>query len=218
MAKKHESDLPSALSISKGVEKPSQLNEEVARAFQKRRRARRPAREYIDGILAGDRTVLAQAITLLESTLLRDRHLAEQILEAVLPASGKSVRVGITGVPGVGKSTFIEALGTYLTETLGEKLAVLAIDPSSTLTGGSILGDKTRMPRLGVNPMAFIRPSPSRGSLGGVAQRTRETIVLCEAAGFSNVFVETVGVGQSETLVADNGGLLPAADARRSGR
>jgi LAO/AO transport system kinase len=209
---KHHSDLPpagvrepaeKALSISKGVEKPAHLNEEAARAFVKRRRARRPAREYVDGILAGDRTILAQSITLLESTLPRDRRLAEEILEAVLPSSGKSVRVGITGVPGVGKSTFIEALGTYLTETLGEKLAVLAIDPSSTLTGGSILGDKTRMARLGTNPMAFILPSPSRGSLGGVAQRTRETIVLCEAAGFSNVFVETVGVGQSETLVAD---------------
>jgi LAO/AO transport system kinase len=209
---KHHSDLPpagvrepaeNALSINKGVEQPGQLNEEVARAFQKRRRARRPAKEYVDGILAGNRTVLAQAITLLESTLPRDRQLAEQILEAVLPASGKSVRVGITGVPGVGKSTFIEALGTYLTGALGEKLAVLAIDPSSTLSGGSILGDKTRMAKLGANPMAFIRPSPSRGSLGGVAQRTRETVVLCEAAGFTNVFVETVGVGQSETLVAD---------------
>jgi LAO/AO transport system kinase len=156
----------------------------------------------VDGVLAGDRAILAQAITLLESTLPSDRELAERIIDAVLPASGKSVRVGITGVPGVGKSTFIEALGTHLTDGSGEKVAVLAIDPSSAVSGGSILGDKTRMPKLSVNPRAFIRPSPSRGTLGGVAQRTREAIVVCEAAGYTNVLVETVGVGQSETMVA----------------
>lgn len=178
------------------------MNDEQARRFQRRRRARRSCDEYVDGILRGDRTILAQAITLLESTLASDRELAEQVMEAVLPHAGNSVRIGITGVPGVGKSTFIEALGTYLTESRGEKLAVLAIDPSSAVRGGSILGDKTRMAKLGMNERAFIRPSPSRGSLGGVAQRTRETILLCEAAGFGNVFVETVGVGQSETTVA----------------
>lgn len=153
-------------------------------------------------MLAGDRGVLAQAITLLESRLPSDRELAEQILEAIFPESGKSVRVGITGVPGVGKSTFIEALGTHVTEVLAEKVAVLAIDPSSQLSGGSILGDKTRMPKLSVNPRAFIRPSPARGSVGGVAQRTREAVLVCEAAGYGNIFIETVGVGQSETMAA----------------
>jgi LAO/AO transport system kinase len=167
-----------------------------------RRPRRRAVAEYVDGVFAGNRVILAQTITLLESTLARDRDLAEQILERLLPATGKSVRVGITGVPGVGKSTFIDALGTHLTETRGEKVAVLAVDPSSALSGGSILGDKTRMPRLALNERAFIRPSPSRGALGGVAQRTREAILVCEAAGYQNILVETVGVGQSETLVA----------------
>jgi LAO/AO transport system kinase len=165
-------------------------------------RRRRSLNEYVDGVLAGDRVLLAQTITLLESTLASDRDLAEQILERLLPAAGNSVRVGITGVPGVGKSTFIEALGTHLADDRGERVAVLAVDPSSAVSGGSILGDKTRMPKLSVNERAFIRPSPSRGSLGGVGQRTRETILACEAAGYSNVLVETVGVGQSETLVA----------------
>lgn len=192
----------SALKVVPGVETTGPLNEEQARLFQRRRRARRTLPEYIDGILAGDRTVLAQAITLLESSLPRDRELAEQVIEAVLPSSGNSIRIGITGVPGVGKSTFIEALGTHITEERDGKLAVLAIDPSSSISGGSILGDKTRMAKLGMNPKAFIRPSPSRCSLGGVAQRTRETVVLCEAAGFNNIFIETVGVGQSETIVA----------------
>jgi LAO/AO transport system kinase len=162
---------------------------------------RLPATEYAAGILAGSRTVLGRAITLVESTLPADRALAQDVLQAVLPHTGRSLRVGITGVPGVGKSTFIEALGRYLVETLGKKLAVLAVDPSSQRGGGSILGDKTRMPWLAAHPAAFIRPSPSAGSLGGVARATREALLLCEAAGHDVVFVETVGVGQSETTV-----------------
>lgn len=157
--------------------------------------------QYVDGILKQDRTTLARAITLVESSLPQDSNLAEAVLERCLPHTGKSVRAGITGVPGVGKSTFIEALGTHLTQTRGETVAVLSIDPSSPVSGGSILGDKTRMEKLATDPRAFIRPSPSRGHLGGVARRTRETMLLCEAAGYRNVFVETVGVGQSETTV-----------------
>ena len=159
------------------------------------------AAEYAAGIVAGSRTVLGRAITLVESTLPADQALAQQVLQAVLPRTGRSLRVGITGVPGVGKSTFIEALGRYLVETQGRKLAVLAVDPSSQRGGGSILGDKTRMPWLAAQPAAFIRPSPSAGSLGGVARATREALLLCEAAGHDVIFVETVGVGQSETTV-----------------
>ena len=159
------------------------------------------AAAYTDGILAGSRTVLGRAITLVESTLSADQALAQQVLQAVLPHTGRSLRVGITGVPGVGKSTFIEALGRMLVEGQGQKLAVLAVDPSSQRGGGSILGDKTRMPWLSAHPAAFIRPSPSAGSLGGVARATREALLLCEAAGHDVIFVETVGVGQSETTV-----------------
>ena len=145
--------------------------------------------------------MLGRAITLVESTLPTDQLLAQDVLQAILPHTGRSLRVGITGVPGVGKSTFIEALGRYLVETLGKKLAVLAVDPSSQRGGGSILGDKTRMPWLAAHPAAFIRPSPASGSLGGVARATREALLLCEAAGHDVVLVETVGVGQSETAV-----------------
>ena len=159
------------------------------------------AAEYAAGIRAGSRTVLGRAITLVESTLPADQALAQQVLQAVLPHTGRSLRVGITGVPGVGKSTFIEALGRYLVESKGLKLAVLAVDPSSQRGGGSILGDKTRMPWLAAQPAAFIRPSPAGGSLGGVARATREALLLCEAAGHDVIFVETVGVGQSETAV-----------------
>jgi LAO/AO transport system kinase len=159
------------------------------------------AAEYAAGILAGSRTVLGRAITLVESTLPADQALAEGVLQAVLPRTGRSLRVGITGVPGVGKSTFIEALGRYLVESRGHRLAVLAVDPSSQRGGGSILGDKTRMPWLAAHPAAFIRPSPAGGSLGGVARATREALLLCEAAGYDVIFVETVGVGQSETTV-----------------
>jgi len=166
-----------------------------------RRRTPLSRQECVDGILRGDRTVLARGVTLIESALAADRELAEQIVEDCLPHSGHSIRVGITGVPGAGKSTLIEALGRYLIEDKRQKVAVLAIDPSSQVSGGSILGDKTRMPALAGSDMAFIRPSPSRGISGGVAQRTREAMLLCEAAGYHNVIVETVGVGQSETAV-----------------
>lgn len=157
--------------------------------------------QFVEGILNGDRTVLARAITLIESSRDVDRSLAEQIVEECLPHSGNSIRVGITGIPGAGKSSVIEVLGSYLINEYKQKIAVLAVDPSSQLSGGSILGDKTRMKVLASSDMAFIRPSPSRGSLGGVAQRTREAMLLCEAAGYRNILVETVGVGQSETAV-----------------
>ena len=160
-----------------------------------------------DAVLAervarGERAALARAITLIESRRADHRQRAQALLQVLLPRTGNAFRVGITGVPGVGKSTTIDALGTYLTGK-GHKVAVLAVDPSSTRTGGSILGDKTRMARLAVDPNAFIRPSPSSGTLGGIAAKTRETMLLCEAAGFDVVLVETVGVGQSETAVAD---------------
>lgn len=157
--------------------------------------------EYAKGVLDGSRTTLARAITLVESTRADHRELAQKLLVELLPHSGRAHRVGITGVPGVGKSTFIEALGTMLT-TAGHRVAVLAVDPSSSRSGGSILGDKTRMARLSADPAAFVRPSPTAGTLGGVARATRETIVLMEAAGFDVVLVETVGVGQSEITVA----------------
>ena len=150
---------------------------------------------------AQNRRALAKSITLLESTLASDRSEADALISMLLAHSGKSLRLGISGVPGVGKSTFIEVLGLYLIAQ-GHKLAVLAVDPSSSVSGGSILGDKTRMERLSVNPSAFIRPSPSRGTLGGVAEKTREAILLCEAAGYDIVIIETVGVGQSETTVS----------------
>lgn len=154
----------------------------------------------IKGILEGDKLILSQAITLVESTRKEHRVKAQKVIEACLPHRKKSIRIGITGVPGVGKSTFIEALGTYV-DKQNHKLAVLAIDPSSGLSKGSILGDKTRMQHLTANEKVFIRPSPTGSSLGGVARKTRETIMLCEAAGFDTIFVETVGVGQSEITV-----------------
>ena len=159
-----------------------------------------PPDYYTNGILAGDRLLLSRAITLVESRRPDDQTLAQQVLESVSAKTTSSSRVGITGVPGVGKSTFIEAFGTYLTG-LGHKLAVLAVDPTSQRSGGSLLGDKTRMETLSMNPDAYIRPSPAGDSLGGVGHRTRETMLLCEAAGFDVILVETVGVGQSETLV-----------------
>ena len=155
----------------------------------------------VAGLLAGQRRELARAITLIESTRADHQARAKALLEAVLPHSGRSMRVGISGVPGVGKSTFIEVLGMFLIEH-GHRVAVLAIDPSSSINGGSILGDKTRMERLSLREEAFIRPSPSAGALGGVADKTREALLLCEAAGFDVIIVETVGVGQSETAVA----------------
>jgi LAO/AO transport system kinase len=162
-----------------------------------------PAAHYVTQILAGDRLTLSRAITLVESTLPSDQELAQEVIQQLLPHAGNSVRIGITGVPGVGKSTFIETFGTFLTQTQDKKLAVLAIDPTSQRTGGSILGDKTRMESLASNPKAYIRPSPAGQTLGGVTRRTRETIILCEAAGFNVILVETVGVGQSETAVSE---------------
>ena len=190
----------SALKINKGIEQPSSFNPDAVSLFRGSKPGLLPADEYAEGIKSGNRTILSKAITLIESSLPRHQQLADEIMELCLPYSGNSIRIGITGVPGVGKSTFIEALGKQLTSS-GHKLAVLAIDPSSKKTKGSILGDKTRMEELATDPNAFIRPSPSAGSLGGVAKKTKEIIVLCEAAGFDTIFVETVGVGQSETAV-----------------
>jgi LAO/AO transport system kinase len=161
-----------------------------------------PIAMLAEGIRAGDRATLARAITLIESKRADHRDEAHQLVQELLPATGKAVRLGITGAPGAGKSTTIDALGTYLTRE-GHKVAVLAVDPSSSRTGGSILGDKTRMPRLAGDAHAFIRPSPASGTLGGVAAKTRETMLVCEAAGYNVVIVETVGIGQSETAVAD---------------
>ena len=158
-------------------------------------------RELVDGVLAGQRRALAKAITLVESTRADHRERAAAVLDALLPHTGKSLRIGLTGVPGAGKSTFIEAFGLHLIAQ-GLKVAVLAIDPSSSKSGGSILGDKTRMERLAQQEAAFIRPSPSSGTLGGVAEKTREALLVCEAAGYDVAIVETVGVGQSETVVA----------------
>ncbi len=190
----------SALKVNKGVEQPSSVNPYAAKHFQKVKQELLSADEYIKGILAGNRTLLSKAITLVESSLPKHQEIAQQIIEQCIQYAGKSIRLGITGVPGVGKSTFIESLGIYLTGQ-GHQLAVLAIDPSSEKTKGSILGDKTRMEKLSVDKNAFIRPSPSAGSLGGVARKTKEIIILCEAAGFDTIIVETVGVGQSETAV-----------------
>ena len=191
----------SALHVQDGVEQPSQVNEEFLKNFKHNRPANLSVQDYLQGILSGNRVILSKAITLIESSKKEHQELAQEIIEKCLPHSGKSFRLGITGVPGVGKSTFIEAIGMYLIGQ-GKKIAVLAIDPSSQRSKGSILGDKTRMEDLANNPNAFIRPSASAGSLGGVARKTKETIILCEAAGFDTIFVETVGVGQSETAVA----------------
>ena len=160
-----------------------------------------PTRRLVEGVLAGERRALAKSITLIESTREDHRQRAQVLLDTLLPHSGNAIRIGISGVPGAGKSTFIEALGVWLIGR-GKRLAVLAVDPSSSVSGGSILGDKTRMERLSQCQAAFIRPSPSAGSLGGVAERTRESMLVCEAAGFDVIIVETVGVGQSETTVA----------------
>ncbi len=166
--------------------------------YQRKRRLKVEA--YVDGVLNGDKIILSKAITLVESTLESDHLIAEQVIEKILPHTGNSVRIGITGVPGVGKSTFIESFGKLVT-SFNNKLAVLAIDPSSQRSKGSILGDKTRMSNLAIDPLAYIRPSAAGSSLGGVSTKTRETMLLCEAAGYNVIFIETVGVGQSETTV-----------------
>ncbi|HEY2827888.1 MAG TPA: methylmalonyl Co-A mutase-associated GTPase MeaB, partial [Pirellulales bacterium] len=158
--------------------------------------------QYAAGVLAGDITILARALTLVESSTPRHQQLGDELLTKLLPRTGGAIRIGITGVPGVGKSTFIEALGVHLVAH-GKKVAVLAVDPTSGISGGSILGDKTRMSRLAAEPNAYIRPSPSAGTAGGVARKTRECMLLCEAAGYDVVLIETVGVGQSETMVAN---------------
>lgn len=196
---KHPENDPNykGLSVQKGIEQPPIVNPYRSVRLKKKDYS---ADEYVEGILKGDRVVLSQAVTLVESARPDHQEKAQRIIEKCLPYTGNSIRVGITGVPGAGKSTSIEAFGMNLIES-GKKLAVLAIDPSSERSKGSILGDKTRMEQLSVQENAFIRPSPSAGSLGGVARKTRETIVLCEAAGFDTIFVETVGVGQSETAV-----------------
>ena len=197
--KNSNNNYESALHVNEGVKQPDVVN-----PYLDLSKLRKPPRlnkqQYIDGILSGNRVLLSQAITLVESSKPEHYKLSQSILDACIPYSGKSIRIGITGVPGAGKSTFIEAFGKHLTG-LGNKLAVLAIDPSSERFKGSILGDKTRMEELATDENAFIRPSPSAGSLGGVARKTAETLILCEAAGFNIIFIETVGVGQSETAV-----------------
>lgn len=190
----------SALRVKEGVSLPPSINPDLLSGKGRKKRKRYTVDEYVDGILSGDRSILSQAITLAESSRNDHYELSQEIIERCLPHSAKSVRIGITGVPGVGKSTFIDSFGLHVAE-IGRKLAVLAIDPSSGHSKGSILGDKTRMENLSSHPYAFIRPSPSAGTLGGVARKTRETIILCEAAGFDTIIVETVGVGQSETAV-----------------
>ena len=193
-------DKPSALQEKDGVSKPETTSKASAEKIKKSRARQNSVNEFVTGILIGNITFLSKAITLVESTNIKHQQKANEILNRCLPHSNKSIRIGITGVPGVGKSTFIETFGKYLTAQ-GKKVAVLAVDPSSSVNKGSILGDKTRMEALVTDKNAFIRPSPSGTSLGGVAQKTRESIILCEAAGFDTIIIETVGVGQSETVV-----------------
>jgi len=199
VAKKNKT-YKSALHEQDGISPPEILSSNSAASIKAKRKKQPSIKELVAGISSGNITDLSRAITLVESKNKTHTKKATDIISACLPHSNKSVRIGITGVPGVGKSTFIEAFGSYLT-SIGKKVAVLAVDPSSTLSKGSILGDKTRMEDLVKDENAFIRPSPSGDSLGGVARKTRETIVLCEAAGFDTIIIETVGVGQSETAV-----------------
>jgi len=189
-----------ALQLKPGISEPEIISSNAVNRIQKFRKIQPSSQDLIDGILSGNISALSRAITLIEST--NEYHLAKanEVITACLPHANKSIRIGITGVPGVGKSTFIEAFGKYLT-LLGKKVAVLAVDPSSTISHGSILGDKTRMEELVKDTNAYIRPSASGETLGGVARKTRETIMLCEAAGFDILLIETVGVGQSETAV-----------------
>ena len=193
-------DKPSALQEKDGVSKPETTSKASAEKIKKSRARQNSVNEFVTGVLNGNITFLSKAITLVESTNIKHQQKANEILNRCLPHSNKSIRIGITGVPGVGKSTFIETFGKYLTAQ-GKKVAVLAVDPSSSVNKGAILGDKTRMEALVTDENAFIRPSPSGTSLGGVAQKTRESIILCEAAGFDTIIIETVGVGQSETVV-----------------
>lgn len=190
----------SALHKKDGVSEPGMINKNAISTIKKKRHKQPSVAELVEGIRAKNLTALSRAITLVESTNPEHLKKANEIIQQCLPYANASVRIGITGVPGVGKSTFIETFGTYLT-SIGKQIAVLAVDPSSSLSQGSILGDKTRMENLVKNDNAFIRPSPSGTSLGGVARKSRETIILCEAAGFDTILIETVGVGQSETAV-----------------
>jgi LAO/AO transport system kinase len=189
-----------ALAVNKGIEQPPTVNPNIAKRLKLAKRKSYSVDEYVEGIFKGNINMLSQAITMIESSKYEHQEIAQQIIEKCLPKAGRSIRIGITGVPGAGKSTFIESFGSYLTSH-EHKLAVLAIDPSSERSKGSILGDKTRMEQLCNDPKAFIRPSPSAGTLGGVARKTRESMILCEAAGFDTIIIETVGVGQSETAV-----------------
>lgn len=197
----HPEDDPNykGLAVSKGIPQPPTVSPYI-HEIRRTKRKKYTVSQYVDGILKGDIAILSQAVTLVESLKPEHHDKAQEIIEKCLPYSGNSIRVGITGVPGAGKSTSIDSFGMHLLNQ-GHKLAVLAIDPSSERSKGSILGDKTRMERLALEDNAFIRPSPTEGELGGVARKTRETIILCEAAGFDYIFVETVGVGQSETAV-----------------
>lgn len=188
------------LKVNKGIDQPEAMNPNIAARLRNLRRRELTADDYVEGILRGDINILSQAITLVESAKAEHQAIAQEVINRCLPSSGRSVRIGITGVPGAGKSTFIESFGKFLTNE-GHRIAVLAIDPSSERSKGSILGDKTRMEELSCDPHAYIRPSPSAGSLGGVARKTREAMLLCETAGFDIVLIETVGVGQSETAV-----------------
>ncbi len=190
----------SALTEKDGVAPSQSFSTSSVEVIKQMRKNQPSSKDLITGILSGDKTALSRAITLVESTNLEHLEKANEIIQASLPHANKSIRIGITGVPGVGKSTFIEAFGKHLT-SLGKKVAVLAVDPSSTISHGSILGDKTRMEELVKDENAFIRPSASGETLGGVARKTRETIILCEACGFDTIIIETVGVGQSETAV-----------------
>ncbi len=190
----------SALQEVTGVKQPKTVSTKSIQKIKLKRKVQPTTKEFVSHILKGNIRYLSQAITLIESTNVKHQKKASEIIKACLPFANKSIRIGITGVPGVGKSTFIEAFGKLLTSK-GKKVAVLAVDPSSSVNKGSILGDKTRMEALVKDTNAFIRPSPSGDSLGGVARKTRETIILCEAAGFDTIFIETVGVGQSETAV-----------------
>ena len=204
------------LVVNAGIEQPSSVNPYLKRKPKKRQLS---VAEYVEGIVKGDVTILSRAVTLVESVKPEHQAIAQEVIEKCLPYSGNSVRVGISGVPGAGKSTSIDVFGLHVLEKYGGKLAVLAIDPSSERSKGSILGDKTRMEKLSVHPKSFIRPSPSAGSLGGVARKTRETIVLCEAAGFDKIFVETVDfflliqlAGSGDELQGIKRGIMEMAD------
>lgn len=198
--KKEEKTFESALGHTPAKEKSGHIGKASVARIRRIRKQKIDEQKLIEGIINGNKTDLSKAITYIESNASKHDQLVQKIIEACLPKANKSIRIGITGVPGVGKSTFIEAFGMYLTQ-LGKKVAVLAVDPTSSISKGSILGDKTRMEELVKNPNAFIRPTASGSSLGGVARKTRESVILCEAAGYDVILIETVGVGQSETIV-----------------